>query len=76
MYFKARNGTYKRVPQVPNRSVDRLCGAACSYLQFPRDLFNDKYTGKTTGGFVVYYVSGGKGDVTAFKPVGRLTRCQ
>lgn len=33
------------------------------------DLFNDKYTGKTTGGFVVYYVSGGKGDVTAFKPV-------
>lgn len=33
------------------------------------DLFNDKYTGKTTGGFVVYYVSGSKGDVTAFKPV-------
>jgi hypothetical protein len=34
-----------------------------------RDLFNDKYTGKTTGGFVVYYVSGGKNQVTAFKPV-------
>lgn len=33
------------------------------------DLFNDKYTAKTTGGFVVYYVSGGKGDVTAFRPV-------
>lgn len=35
------------------------------------DLFNDKYTGKTTGGFVVYYVSGSKGDVTAFKPVSK-----
>ena len=54
LYFKARNGTYKRVPQVPNR-----------------DLFNDKYTGKTKGGFVVYYVSPGKGKVTAFKPVRR-----
>jgi hypothetical protein len=52
VYFKARNGTYKRVPQIPNR-----------------DLFSDKYTGKTTGGFVVYYVSPGKGKVTAFKPV-------
>jgi hypothetical protein len=38
----------------------------------PRDLFNDKYTGKTTGGFVVYYVSGGKGQVTAFKPGFRM----
>jgi hypothetical protein len=55
VYFKARNGTYKRVPQIPNR-----------------DLFNDKYTGKTKGGFVVYYVSGGKGKTTAFKPVGDL----
>ncbi|KAF5848945.1 hypothetical protein GGP41_010090 [Bipolaris sorokiniana] len=36
------------------------------------DLFNDKYTGKTTGGFVVYYVSGSKGDVTAFKPGFRM----
>jgi len=35
-----------------------------------RDLFNDKYTGKTKGGFVVYYVSPGKGKVTAFQPVG------
>ncbi|KAL1605230.1 hypothetical protein SLS60_004774 [Paraconiothyrium brasiliense] len=52
LYFKAKNGTYKRVPQIPNR-----------------DLFNDKYTGKTKGGFVVYYVSPGKGKVTAFKPV-------
>ncbi|KAH3943511.1 hypothetical protein HBI56_109630 [Parastagonospora nodorum] len=55
VYFKARNGTYKRVPQIPNR-----------------DLFNDKYTGKTTGGFVVYYVSPGKGKTTAFKPGFRM----
>lgn len=55
LYFKAKNGTYKRVPQVPNR-----------------DLFNDKYTGKTKGGFVVYYVSPGKGKVTAFKPGFRM----
>ncbi|KAL5446299.1 hypothetical protein PMIN06_007838 [Paraphaeosphaeria minitans] len=55
LYFKAKNGTYKRVPQVPNR-----------------DLFNDKYTGKTKGGFVVYYVSPGKAKVTAFKPGFRM----
>lgn len=52
LYFKARNGTYKRVPQVPNRL-----------------LFGDKFTTQTSGGFVVYYVSPGKGKVTAFKPV-------
>ncbi|KAH7077471.1 hypothetical protein BKA63DRAFT_266317 [Paraphoma chrysanthemicola] len=55
VYFKARNGTYRRVPQIPNR-----------------ELFNDKYTGKTKGGFVVYYVSGGKGQTTAFKPGFRM----
>lgn len=70
MYFKARNGTFKRVPQIPNRSVGCLRNL-CLYLQYDRDLFSDKYTGKTTGGFVVYYVSGGKGDVTAFKPVSQ-----
>jgi hypothetical protein len=58
LYFKARNGTYKRVPQVPNR-----------------ELFNDKYTGQTKGGFVVYYVSPGKGQVTAFKPVSISAVC-
>ncbi len=52
LYFKARNGSYKRVPQIPNR-----------------ELFNDKFTTQTTGGFVVYYVSDGKGKTTAFKPV-------
>ncbi|KAK1757956.1 hypothetical protein QBC47DRAFT_420838 [Echria macrotheca] len=55
MYFKARNGSFKRVPQVPNRL-----------------LFGDKFTTKTTGGFVVYYVSPGKGGVTAFKPGFRM----
>ncbi|KAF1920725.1 hypothetical protein BDU57DRAFT_561969 [Ampelomyces quisqualis] len=55
VYFKARNGTYKRVPQIPNR-----------------ELFSDKYTAKTTGGFVVYYVSPGKGKTTAFKPGFRM----
>lgn len=40
------------------------------HSQFPSsELFGDKYTAKTTGGFVVYYVSPGKGQVTAFKPV-------
>jgi hypothetical protein len=71
VYFKARNGTYKRVPQIPNRFVPTtpLNYLRAAGLTNPSDLFNDKYTGKTTGGFVVYYVSGGKGDVTAFKPV-------
>lgn len=35
----------------------------------PRELFNDKFTTQTSGGFVVYYVSDGKNKVTAFKPV-------
>ena len=52
LYFKARNNSYKRVPQVPNRL-----------------LFSDKFTTQTSGGFVVYYVSPGKGKGTAFKPV-------
>ena len=51
MYFRARNGSFKRIPQVPNRL-----------------LFGDRFTTKTTGGFVVYYVSPGKAGVTAFKP--------
>ncbi|KAL2148993.1 hypothetical protein VTH82DRAFT_1679 [Thermothelomyces myriococcoides] len=55
MYFRARNGSYKRVPQIPNRL-----------------LFGDEFTTKTNGGFVVYYVSPGKGGVTAFKPGFRM----
>ena len=52
LYFKALNGTFKRVPQVPNRF-----------------LFNDRFTTQTNGGVTVYYISPGKGKVTAFKPV-------
>ena len=37
-----------------------------------RELFNDKYTTGTKGGFVVYYVSPGKNQVTAFKPGFRM----
>jgi hypothetical protein len=52
LYFQAKNGSYKRVPQVPNRF-----------------LFNDRFTTQTSGGVTVYYISPGKGKVTAFKPV-------
>lgn len=55
VYFKARNGSYKRVPQVPNRF-----------------LFNDRFTTQTAGGITVYYISPGKGKVTAFKPGFRM----
>ena len=34
-----------------------------------RFLFNDKFTTQTAGGVTVYYISPGKGKVTAFKPV-------
>jgi len=55
VYFKARNGTYKRVPQVPARLE-----------------FSDTFSTKISGGFIVYYVSPGKGKVTAFKPGFRM----
>lgn len=75
LYFKARNGTYKRVPQIPNRYVP-LFVHGTKITNSCSDLFNDKYTGKTKGGFVVYYVSPGKGKVTAFKPVSRSEKRQ
>lgn len=56
MYFRAQNGSYKRVPQIPNRF-----------------LFNDRFTTQTSGGVTVYYISPGKGKVTAFKPVCLLS---
>jgi hypothetical protein len=31
MYFKARNGTYKRVPQIPNRFLDGEVGGMAIY---------------------------------------------
>lgn len=34
-----------------------------------RYLFNDRFTTQTSGGVTVYYISPGKGKVTAFKPV-------
>jgi len=35
-------------------------------------LFNDVFTTETSGGFVVYYVSPGAGQVTAFRPGFRM----
>ncbi|KAL1843966.1 hypothetical protein VTJ49DRAFT_6370 [Mycothermus thermophilus] len=55
LYFRAPNGSYKRVPQVPNRF-----------------LFNDRFTTQTDGGVTVYYISPGRGQVTAFKPGFRM----
>jgi hypothetical protein len=57
LYFRAQNGSYKRVPQIPNRF-----------------LFNDRFTTQTNGGVTVYYISPGKGKVTAFKPVRHQPR--
>ena len=31
MYFKARNGSYKRVPQIPNRFLDGEVGGMTVY---------------------------------------------
>ncbi len=70
LYFKARNGSYKRVPQIPNRSnsLSSSCCPEVALTTATRLLFGDQFTTKTKGGFVVYYVSPGKGGVTAFKP--------
>ncbi|KAK4039896.1 hypothetical protein C8A01DRAFT_16172 [Parachaetomium inaequale] len=57
LYFGARNGSYKRVPQIPNHTDwDGL----------------DEFTPRTNGGLVAYYVSPGKSEVTAFKPGFRM----
>jgi hypothetical protein len=37
MYFKARNGTYKRVPQIPNRYLDGEVGGMTIYYTSPYD---------------------------------------
>lgn len=37
MYFKARNGTYKRVPQIPNRYLDGETGGMTVYYTSPYD---------------------------------------
>ncbi|KAK4225446.1 hypothetical protein QBC38DRAFT_368703 [Podospora fimiseda] len=58
LYFRARNGTYKRVPQAPVHSFGTL--------------FNDNFTEASNAGFVVYYVSEKPNDVTAFRPGFRM----
>lgn len=42
MYFKARNGTYKRVPQIPNRFLDGEVGGMTVYYTSAYD--NSKVT--------------------------------
>ncbi|KAG9232270.1 hypothetical protein BJ875DRAFT_428040 [Amylocarpus encephaloides] len=37
LYFKARNGTYKRVPQIPNRFLDGEVGGMTIYYTSPYD---------------------------------------
>jgi hypothetical protein len=37
MYFRARNGTYKRVPQIPNRFLDGATGGITVYYTSPYD---------------------------------------
>lgn len=39
LYFKARNGSYKRVPQVPNRQVCRFMFVSCCPQWFRASLF-------------------------------------
>lgn len=55
LYFRARNGSYKRVPQIPNRLF-----------------YNDTFVTNIDGGFIVYYVSPGQNQVTAFAPGFRM----
>ncbi len=37
LFFKARNGTYKRVPQIPNRYLDGEVGGMTVYYTSPYD---------------------------------------
>ncbi|CAJ2511894.1 Uu.00g075190.m01.CDS01 [Anthostomella pinea] len=83
MYFKARNGTYKRVPQLGAAYVLRL------FLSGPRVLwvyssatantpllyrlqFGDNFSTEISGGVLVYYVSAQPGEITAFQPGFRM----
>lgn len=58
LYFRARNGSYKRVPQAPNAAN--------------ADFFNDTFSPHARGGLVAYYVSPGQDMVTAFRPGFRM----
>lgn len=69
LFFRARNGSFKRVPQAPNRYVRGNWKTGCKFSDTGRLLFDDHFTTKTKGGLVVYYVSPGKGKVKSFLPV-------
>ena len=70
MYFKARNGTYKRVPQMGNPCVPLVeIIRPTQRLTVHRLQFNDNFSTQTDGGILVYYVSAAPGDITAFQPV-------
>ncbi|KAK4457555.1 hypothetical protein QBC42DRAFT_236063 [Cladorrhinum samala] len=57
LYFRARNGTYHRVPQI-----------APGHNSF----FNDTFSEQIGGGMVVYYVSPGQNQITSFPPGFRM----
>ncbi|KAL2127465.1 hypothetical protein VTI74DRAFT_10691 [Chaetomium olivicolor] len=57
LYFKARNGTYKRIRQIPNS---------------PDFFTKDPFVAATNDGMTVYYVSPGAGQVTSFPPGFRM----
>ncbi|KAK8048224.1 hypothetical protein PG994_009954 [Apiospora phragmitis] len=68
LYFKARNGTYKRVPQLgAAQMLTPILGMNDDSLQF-----GDQYSTKIGGGVLVYYVSAAPGQITAFKPGFRM----
>lgn len=70
LYFKARNGTFKRVPQKGNPYVLQVSLPIISPVLTPSSLqFNDQFSTQTDGGILVYYVSASPGDITAFQPV-------
>ncbi|KAM7197470.1 protein of unknown function (DUF1996) domain containing protein [Naviculisporaceae sp. PSN 640] len=58
LYFRAHNGSYKRVPQAPGR--------------FQPFFGNDTFASSTSGGMLVYYVSPGQNQVTSFPPGFRM----
>ncbi|EHL02096.1 hypothetical protein M7I_1875 [Glarea lozoyensis 74030] len=61
--------------QLPSTHMHQVVGGDAFNVSMPSTdmlLFNDKFTTQTSGGFVVYYVSPGKGKVTAFKPGFRM----
>ncbi|KAK0642111.1 hypothetical protein B0T16DRAFT_394277 [Cercophora newfieldiana] len=58
LYFRARNGSYKRVPQFPGR--------------FQPFFGNNTFASTINGGMLVYYVSPGQNQLTSFAPGFRM----